>query len=226
MKDDSPSGTGLDWRAWHQRYDADTLLRRRLDIVQRHISAILDDQPQSPLRIISMCAGEARDILGALDSHQRRDVSGGLVELDPVLAATARRHAEALGLSDLEVVAGNAGETAIYAPFVPADLVLACGVFGNISDADIENTLRTLPMLCAPGARVIWTRHRRPPDITPRIRDWLAESGFENTVFEPVPQSETIPEKDTLGSVGVAQFAGETAPFRSHHLFTFTRTHI
>jgi len=120
-------------------------------------------------------------------------------------------------VADLEVRTGDAADTRAYAGAVPADLVLACGVFGNISDSDIERTLRGLPMFAAQGATVIWTRHRREPDGTVNIRRWLDDSGFENTSYDPVPDS------DTLGTVGIALFRGETQPLRDEHLFTFNR---
>jgi len=211
------TGPRLDWQAWHAGYDSDTPLRRRLEIVQRHIGVVLDTFYEAPLRVVSMCAGEARDLLGALDDRGRRDITGCLVELDPELAGRARAHADALGLSGLEVRVGDAGTTASYAGAVPADLVLVCGVFGNISEADIERTLRALPMFSAPGATVIWTRHRRAPDMTVSIRRWLAESGFDGTAYDPVPDS------DTMGTVGVAVFRDETAPFVDQPLFTFVR---
>ncbi len=210
----------IDWQEWHTAYDSDSGLRRRLEIVQRHITDVLNTFTGSPLRVVSMCAGEGRDLLGALDGHQRRDLTGRLVELDPELADRARAHATALGLTNLEVRVGDAGDTAAYAGVVPADLVLVCGVFGNISDADIEKTLRALPMFAAPGATAIWTRHRREPDMTVNIRRWLAEAGFENTSYDPVPDS------DTLGTVGTAIFRGPTQPLTEEHLFTFIRDQL
>ena len=214
------SGEPIDWQDWHTGYDSESPLRRRLEIVQRHITGVLETFSASPLRVVSMCAGEGRDLLGALDGHERRDVTGRLVELDPELAARARAHAAALGLVNLDVRVDDAGHTGAYANAVPADLVLACGVFGNISDADIEATLRALPTFAAPGATVIWTRHRREPDLTVNIRRWLEEAGFENTSYDPVPDS------DTLGTVGVAVFRGETAAFVEKPLFTFIRTQL
>ena len=186
-----PMSKPIDWQEWHTGYESDTPLRRRLEIVQRHIGEVLDSFEGSPLRVVSMCAGEGRDLLGALDGHTRRDITGRLVELDPELAERARAHAAALGLSELEVRVGDAGDAAAYAGAVPADLVLVCGVFGNISDADIEKTLKALPMFAAPDATVMWTRHRREPDMTVNIRRWLAEAGFENTAYDPVPNSDT-----------------------------------
>jgi hypothetical protein len=207
----------MDWVAWHGDYEGgDTPLRRRLEIVQHHVRTFLGAFPASPVRVLSMCAGEARDLRGAVADLERRDLCGRLVELNPDLALRARRGCEALGLADLEVVVGDAGHTRAYAGAVPVDLVLACGVFGNISDADVETTVRALPSMCAAGATVIWTRHRRPPDLTVSIRRWLGESGFEEVAFDPVP--------DSPGSVGVARYADEPRSLADQQLFTFTRT--
>lgn len=208
----------IDWQVWHEGYESDTPLRRRLEIVQRRIGEFLDAFTGSPVRVVSMCAGEARDLLGALDKRERRDITGRLVELDPELADRARAHAQALNLGELDVRVGDAADTRLYEGAVPADLVLVCGVFGNISDADIEKTLKALPMFAAPGATVLWTRHRRAPDMTVNIRRWLEEAGFENTTYDEVPNSET------LGTVGGAIFRGQNRPLADEHLFTFNRT--
>src|SRR5207249_3996370 len=101
-----------------------------------------------------------------------------------------------------EVVEGDAGITDAYAGAVPAHLLLVCGVFGNVSDQDIAATVAALPSLAAPGAVAIWTRTRRPPDLTPTLRDWCAEAGFREIAFEPVV--------DSLMSVGV--YALERSP--------------
>jgi hypothetical protein len=206
----------MDWVAWHADYeDADSPLRRRLAIVQREIGSFIADFSGSPVRVVSMCAGEARDLLGAVAVSDRRDLVGRLVELNPELTDVARRGCVTLGLGDVEVVTGDAGHSSAYRDAVPADLVLECGVFGNISDADVERTVRATPQLCAAGATVIWTRHRRDPDLTPAIRRWYAESGFEERSFEPVPDSEA--------SVGVMVYRGGPVPLFDQQLFVFNR---
>jgi hypothetical protein len=206
----------MDWVAWHTDYESDSPLRRRLEIVQRHIVTALDRIEHSPARVISMCAGEARDLRGALQQVARRDLVGRLVELDPGLASLARAGLAGLGVAGIEVVAGDAGEMGAYRGAAPADLVLECGVFGNISDADVERTVRASAALCAPGATLIWTRHRRPPDLTTAVRHWFEESGFTEIAFEPVP--------DSNGSVGVARYDGPLVALADGPLFTFTRT--
>ena len=84
-------------------------------------------------------------------------------------------------------MATDASITDAYVGAVPADLILLCGVLGNVSAADIANTICHLPRLCAPGATVIWTRHRHPPDLAPYIRETFEQAGFEELTFEDSP---------------------------------------
>lgn len=203
-----------DWVAWHRDYDAPTGLARRLAVVQAWIATLASRAPPGPLRVVSMCAGDGRDLVPALRDHPRRpDVTGRLVELNPELAAVARGRAEAAGLG-LDVLQADAGESSSYAGVVPADLILACGVFGNISDSDVERTVRFLPRLASAGATVIWTRHRKAPDLTRAIRGWFAEAGFREVAFEPIP--------DSSASVGLHRLVTAPLPFQEGvHLFDF-----
>lgn len=154
-------------------------------MVQGHIRRALSERPPGPIRVVSLCAGQGLDLLGVLADHPRRyDVSGRMVELDPRNVAIALDGVAATGLSTVEVVTGDAAVTDAYAGAVPADLVLCCGVFGNISHEDIAHTVATLPQLCAPEAVVVWTRHRGEPDATPQIRAWFAQAGFEERGFD------------------------------------------
>jgi hypothetical protein len=156
-------------------------LQRRLAIVQRHIRATLDTCGPGTIRVVSLCAGQGRDLIEGIDGHPRaRDVRGRLVELDPRNCDAARATAP----DGVEVVAGDASDTNAYRGAVPAELILACGVFGNISDEHIQRTIQTLPSLCAPAATVIWTRHRRPPDRSVDVRKWFIDAGFDEVAFE------------------------------------------
>jgi hypothetical protein len=86
-------------------------------------------------------------------------------------------------LRGVKPVVGDASVTDAYRGAVPADLILLCGVFGNISEVDIANTINHLPQLSAAHATVIWTRHRHPPDITPFIREKFDRAGFDELAF-------------------------------------------
>ena len=84
----------------------------------------------------------------------------------------------------IRIVEGDASQSHWYAGDVPADVVLVCGVFGNISAADITRTIQAMRGFCVPGGHVMWTRHRRPPDPTPAIRADFAAAGFTELAFE------------------------------------------
>ncbi len=205
-----------DWLAWHDPYDdPSSSLSRRLEVVQRHLAAALDHCPDGTISILSMCAGQGRDLFGVLERHQRApDVIARLVELDDRNVAIAARRAAEVGSSRVDVVQGDAGATNAYADIVPAKVVLACGVFGNISDEDIETTVAELPGLCSAGATVIWTRHRRSPDLTPRIRRWFADAGFQEDAYEALA--------GTSVGVGVHRLIGQPAAFEAgRRLFSF-----
>ena len=208
------------WEKWHAPYeDPGSNLSLRLRTVQAMVRQALDAVAADhggPVRVVSLCAGQGRDVIDVVAEHPRRnDVSALLVELDPGLVAFARARAEAAGIGHLvRVVEGDASLTKWYQDQVPADLVLVCGVFGNISAADISATIEALPSFCEAGAHVVWTRHRRPPDATPGIRSCFAASGFTELAFE-------APE-GTVMTVGHDRYDGEPAPFDpDRRLFDF-----
>lgn len=81
----------MDWSTWHDQYDsADSWMARRLRTVQAQIHAALSKAPAGGLKVISICAGEGRDLLDVLADHPRSDdVQARLVELDPRITAAA-----------------------------------------------------------------------------------------------------------------------------------------
>jgi hypothetical protein len=183
------------------------------------VGRALDAVPQDhagPVRIVSLCAGQGRDVIDVVAGFPRREeISALLVELDPALVAFARARADAAGVGAVvRIVEGDASLSRWYEDQVPADLVLVCGVFGNISAGDITATIEALPSFCRPGSHVVWTRHRRPPDATPAVRACFAAAGFAELAFE-------APE-GTVMTVGHHRFDGETTPFDpDRRLFDF-----
>lgn len=97
--------------------------------------------------------------------------------------------AAALGLGQVRCETGDAGLARWYEATRPIDILLACGVFGNVSPDDLSRTVRAFGAVVAPGGHAIWTRHRGPPDLTPSIRAWFGDAGFEEVSFEDVAGS-------------------------------------
>ncbi len=205
-----------EWVDWHRQYEnGGRGLARRLEAVQGFIRAMLDGAPPGPIRAISLCAGDGRDLLGALAGHPRaEDVRARLVDATPELVDAGRRAALRQGLPAIEFVLADAGITDPFEDAAPADLVLACGIFGNVTNDDIRNTIRHLPELCARDATVVWTRGRFAPDLTPTIRGWFLETGFVELGFIAIP--------DTTAAVGANRLDTLPAPYRRGiRLFTF-----
>lgn len=201
-----------DWHAWHEEYaDPASSLSRRLEVVQTQLRAVLSDAAE-PLRLVSICSGDGRDTLPVL-AETAVDVDATLIELDSELAESAREAARDLGLDQVDVRTADAGTTGSYRDAVPAEVVMACGVFGNITDDDIAVTVARLPSLMAPGGHVIWTRGCRVPedptgfdgDPSDYVRGLLHIVGFEEVAF--------VRPHDASFRVGVHRWPGPAATF-------------
>jgi hypothetical protein len=209
---------GTDWSAWHADYlDPSSPLSARLRVVQEHVAGWLDATTGRHVTVLSSCAGDGRDILDVLsDREDAGRVSGTLLEANPTNAGRAAERARRLGLSGFEVRCTDAGSTSAYVGAVPADLVLLCAIFGNIEDDDVRRTVAAAPQLCAAGATVVWTRHRRAPDLTPSIRQWFQEDGFEEVDF--------VAPRQAMYSVGVHRMVGDPQELvEGRRLFAFVR---
>lgn len=205
----------MDWHTWHEHYaEPGSDLSQRLAAVQEHLRTAVDACPPGPIRLISMCAGDGRDVIGVLARHPRRDdVTARLVELDRRNTAVAEAAIEAAGLPGVQIVTGDAALTDSYDGMVPADVVLMCGVFGNITDADIERTVDHAAQFCATGGTVIWTRGRTPPDLLPQICDWFEARGFDRV---------WVSSPDVGYGVGVHRLAAASQPLASgESMFAF-----
>ena len=205
-----------DWVQWHEQYErADSSLSSRLKYVQQRIKDALDVAPPGPITLLSMCAGDGRDVLDVVAVHPRKsDVQGRLVEVDPALAARARQRIQSHKISSVTVLEADAGNSSAYRGTPPAHLALVCGVFGNIVHDDIHRTITELPRLLAPHGTVVWTRHRREPDVTPQVREWFLAAGFRELGFDG--------EEGRAFGVGTNQLQGPNEIFQPNRpLFRF-----
>jgi len=178
-----------DWHEWYRTYDdPSSSLARRLTVVRGRVAEALAAPPRTPFRILSLCAGDGRDLLPVLARSAHPTDAALLVEQDPTLAATARRAAAERGLDGVAVVTGDAGDPASFGDAAPVDLLLLCGIFGNISEADIRTTVAATPALLRDGGTVIWTRGSMAPDLRPSIRGWFTEAGLHEVAFDSEPE--------------------------------------
>ena len=208
-----------DWYEWHDLYDTEPKLQQRLEIVQGYIAYSLNASPDGAIRIVSVCAGDGRDLLGTLKNNPRaKDISAQLVEINSNLVERGRASIESLGLAkQIEFINGDATLATNYVGAVPADIVIVCGVFGNLADeAELNRLLDNLSFLSKPGAFVIWTRgHSNGIIYSDNVRKILSTSGFEEVNFK-------LTATGDMG-VGLHRYLGENlAAPKEQKLFVFS----
>jgi hypothetical protein len=218
-----------DYQDWHRRYDdPDSGLSWRLQRVRRFLADALDELG-GDRRVLSVCAGDGRDVFGVLAERTDADrVSAVLLELHPQLAQQAREAAERSGCPHVEVRAVDASRLQAYEGAVPADVVLMVGIFGNIADVDVWRLIDFAPQLCRPGAVLIWSRGRTfarelpgvsAGDINDEVRARFASAGFEERAYE-------THEGGGRPALGMVRYVGPAIvldPDPSVALFTFLR---
>ena len=142
---------------------------------------------QGPIRVVSLCAGQGRDVIDVVATHPRgRSVSALLVELDP---APRRLRPRPCG--------GGRGRRAgpRSSRATPRSAALVRGRRARRPGPGVRGLRqhqcgrhhahhRGAPGVLPAGVQVIWTRHRRPPDATPAIRADFAAAGFTEVAFE------------------------------------------
>jgi hypothetical protein len=177
-----------DWVRWHDAYARpDSPLSRRLAVVVDRLVQVLDALPSGPVRLLSLCAGDGRDVTAATAARPGRRVQALLVEADDALAERARAAGRVPGASTVEVRTGDAGCLGTFADVVPVDVLLLCGVLGNIEHESVHDVVRRVPALVVPGGYVIWTRGGAPPDRRDEVREWFVGEGMAELAFDGAP---------------------------------------
>lgn len=215
-----------DWNAWHGHYDDPSSdLARRLLTVRTVLGDVLARRGAADTTLVSMCAGDGRDTLPVLaDGH--RGVRAVLVDIDPTLGVAARAAASAADLQNVEVRTADAALLATYADIPRADVLLACGVFGNVTDEALERIVVHLPLFLNDDAVVLWTRgarqHGHDPsthdgDPSDHVRDVFTGHGYREEAFiRPAAASYRVGLHRRTAAVS-------TPAVRDAVLFTFTR---
>ena len=174
------------------------------------------------MRLLSLCAGDGRDTIPVLAARPDLEVDACLVELDPELADAARSAAADAGL-DLEVRTADAGSFDAIRDRMMGDVLMLCGIFGNLSDADVAHCVDASRGLVRPGGTVIWTRGSRVPedpteqsgDPAEWVRGLFTAAGFEEVAF--------VAPTDASYRVGMCRHAATDHGWAPQWSFTFTR---
>ncbi len=221
-----PLGSGSDqdgilsiasWDSWHEEYEKEgSELHLRKTGVQQNVAAIVDQSPAGPITIVSICGGQCREVIGALENHPRRaDIRGRLVELDEHNAAFAAAWAKRVGLDNLEILNGDASVAASYQGLPPVDIVVISGVFGHINTDDRIQLIGFTRQLLRKGGYVVWTSHSLGGGKVELIRELFRDQNFSEQSHT------TLPGKFGF-TVTRSQYEGDPVPFDpAAKFFTF-----
>lgn len=184
------AGRVEDWLAWHDAYDdPSSSLARRLDVVRRRLGEVLDVASAQPRQLLSLCAGDGRDVIPVLARAALSCASALLIERDEELARRAMQAAVASGLDTVEVRCADAGDPASFDDVLPVDVLLLCGIFGNIRHERVKDVIDVVPHLLAERGYVIWTRGASDPDRRPEVRSWFRAAGLAEVSFDGAPEA-------------------------------------
>ena len=179
------------WSGWPAEVYQRPRFQQRLRAVQEQLSESLNSTPAGPLRIISMCAGDGRDVIDVLSSHPRRhDVKACLVELDRKSVEAGIQSAKRAGLEGcVSFLNEDATDFVTYQQIAPADIVLVCGVWGHVPVEERARLVHALGMLCKPGGVAIWTCGvLKNLARSQEIRSQFYSQGWEEICFTLTPE--------------------------------------
>jgi hypothetical protein len=148
------------WNGWSDSAYRKQSYQHRLLLVQQHLSECLDNAPPGIIRIVSLFAGDGRDVLGVINTHPRRsDVLATFIEQSSPAVASGFRRAAELGLASATTFLNkDATEYEAVQGITPANIILLCGVWGHVPHDDRAQLIQAVTSLCTPNGRLIWTR--------------------------------------------------------------------
>nr|WP_253219607.1 class I SAM-dependent methyltransferase family protein [Pseudomonas chlororaphis] len=180
-------------------------MQARLVEVSQQVADAINALESPRVQILSLCAGDGRDLLKVLLSgHTSKAVDATLIELDQVLVEQGRKAFAEHGLGDIvRFRCADATLFSSYRDLPKAELVMVCGVFGNVRGDHVERLIFSLKGFCRPDARVVWTRSLNEFDDGEAAADWIrrcfALAGFRESAFK----------RTSEGTFGVGSFIYE-----------------
>lgn len=209
----------MNWNHWHKHYDVAADFQGRLQVVGDCITAALSECPAGPIRVVSMCAGDGRDLLNALAGHSRRDdITAWLLDTHHASLERGKGLAASAGLEQrVHFLRADAALAHSYRDLIPVDVLILSGMLGHLRNASVPDFLQALPMLCRPGTSLIWSRHlviHGGQQQAPLIRQVLSRAGFRELGYHQTSA--------TGFAVGRSRFEGAVPAFAPERvLFEF-----
>jgi len=156
----------------------------------RWLGAIVDTAARERRQLLSLCAGPGRDVVPVVTPRAASSsISALLIERDEELSRRATEAAASFGLSTVEIRCADAGDPASFSDVLPVDVLLLCGILGNIEHGRVKDVIDVVPHLLAKDGYVIWTRGASEPDRRPEVRSWFCAAGLAELSFDGPPET-------------------------------------
>ena len=108
------------WVGWHAGYDsAGRSLARALQVVKSSLRQALEAARSPSAVVLSLCAGDGRDVIAVLEERPVGVRQAILVELDQTLASRAKQEAVRAELAAVEVRCRDAGTVDSFSDLPP-----------------------------------------------------------------------------------------------------------
>src|SRR5262249_33753032 len=125
--------------------------KSQLLAVRAQIAAAAAKAPGTSVHLVSLCAGDGRDVIGTFAAADaRQDMHATLIEAHPALVTRGQAAVEQLGLTRrITFRCADATHSSTYVDLRPAQILVLSGIFGNLTARDVQRLIAVLPSLCA-----------------------------------------------------------------------------
>ena len=174
----------MTWNDWHIIYDdKESAPYKRSIITQELVNNYLNIHKKNII-ILSICSGQARDILPAIAGREDKDrITTYLLDIDKDCLEYAQEYARIHDIPNVHTINKDASLKESYDDIPKVDLIVICGLFGHLVPEDIATTALFLQTLIEDNATVIWSRNKFFNDHSDNIRNIFNQLSYKEIDF-------------------------------------------
>ena len=175
----------MTWNDWHIIYnDKESAPYKRSIITQELVNNYLNIHKKNII-ILSICSGQARDILPAIAGREDKDrITTYLLDIDKDCLEYAQEYARIHDIPNVHTINKDASLKESYDDIPKVDLIVICGLFGHLVPEDIATTALFLQTLIEDNATVIWSRNKFFNDHSDNIRNIFWEAKLKKYQYD------------------------------------------
>ena len=167
------------WTEWHNDFynNSESDIYKRNEIVKDFITEYLKENDRD-LNIISVCSGQARDILPTLVGNKNKN-NVYLIDTEQECLDYARKYAEDNNIQNVHYLNENATILTTYENIPKADLLIFCGALTTVHNDVIGHIANSFKYILKDGGEVIWSRHTYDNNYSIEFNQIYLNNGYE-----------------------------------------------